>query len=208
MTTLYTIGHSTRSADEFRALLAAHGIERLVDIRKFPASRRFPHFNAQPLAEFLAQAGIEYRHEADLGGRRRGTADSPNGYWRNASFRAFADHMASEPFAAAIDRLVALAAERPTAILCAEAVPWRCHRWLVSDAVLARGVNVVHLLDAQHAEPHVLNPAARVDERGRLTYPAAETPDSRPAAASDHATRKLHQTRLAFDPHGRPDTED
>ncbi len=208
MTTVYTVGHSTRGADEFRELLASRGIERLVDIRKFPASRRFPHFNAQPLAKWLAGAGIEYRHEVALGGRRRGGPDSINAYWRNASFRAFADYMASDSFSEALDRLVALAAERPTAIMCAEAVPWRCHRWLVADALTARGAEVVHLLDAEHAEPHVLNPAARVDEHGRLTYPTVDTPNAGRAVGRVQPLDALHQTRLAFDPRDRHHTED
>ena len=130
-------------------------------------------FGAGPLASALAGQGIDYRHEVALGGRRRGTTDSPNGYWRNASFRAFADYMDTPEFAAALDRLVALAAEKKTAIMCAEAVPWRCHRWLISDALTTRGIEVVHLLDARHSQPHVLNPNARIDAQGKLTYPEA-----------------------------------
>jgi uncharacterized protein (DUF488 family) len=171
--TIFTVGHSTRSADEFGQVLAAHGIERLVDVRQFPGSRRYPHFGAGPLAASLAEQGIEYRHEVALGGRRRATADSPNGFWRNASFRAYADYMATPEFAAALDRMMALAAEKKTAIMCAEAVPWRCHRWLISDALAARGIEVVHLIDAHCNQPHVLNPNAQLDAHGKLTYPAA-----------------------------------
>jgi uncharacterized protein (DUF488 family) len=172
--TIYTIGHSTRGADDFRAILDAHGIKLLVDVRQFPGSRRYPHFSARALAESLSASGIQYEHAVELGGRRRPQADSPNTYWRNASFRAFADHMATPEFQAALARLSELGHQRSTAIMCAEAVPWRCHRWLISDALVSRGISVEHLLDADHSQPHVLNPAARRNEHGWLTYPGAE----------------------------------
>jgi uncharacterized protein (DUF488 family) len=172
MTTIYTVGHSTRGADEFRDLLARHGIELLVDVRQFPGSRRYPHFSSSALAASLAERGLGYLHAVDLGGRRKPQPDSPNEFWRNASFRAYADYMASAEFAAAVDRLLAAAVERRSAIMCAEAVPWRCHRWLVSDALVVRGASVVHILDAEQTRPHVLNPNARVDGQGRVTYPA------------------------------------
>ena len=209
MSTLFTVGHSTRTADAFLELLGAYQIGRLVDIRMFPASRRYPHFNAQALATALAAAGIDYRHEAALGGRRHGEANSTNAYWRNASFRAYADYMASDEFDAAIGRVIALAAERPTAIMCAEAVPWRCHRWLVSDALVARGIDVVHLLDTKHVESHVLNPAARIDPQGKLSYPVAadQTPSTRPAKRVP-STANDRQGRMAFDPPGSQHSED
>jgi uncharacterized protein (DUF488 family) len=143
----------------------------LVDVRQFPGSRRYPHFGSAPLAASLAAAGIEYRHEVDLGGRRRGLPDSSNGYWRNASFRAYADYLASPAFEAALARVLELAAHRAVAIMCSEAVPWRCHRWLISDVLVSRDIDVVHILDARNSQPHVLNPNARVDENGNLTYP-------------------------------------
>jgi uncharacterized protein (DUF488 family) len=173
MASVYTIGHSTRSANDFRELLKTAGVEVLVDVRQFPASRRFPHFSAALLKDSLNEAGIAYIHEADLGGRRRPQANSPNAYWKNASFRAFADHMSTPVFLAALERLMASASDRTTAIMCAEAVPWSCHRWLISDALVARGIDVVHLIDATTSKPHVLNPQARISPRGYLTYPSA-----------------------------------
>jgi uncharacterized protein (DUF488 family) len=172
MATIYTVGHSTRSADEFRELLRMYSIERLVDVRQFPGSRRFPHFGSQAMAAGLFEAGIEYAHEVDLGGRRRAGPDSPNTFWRNASFRSFADHMAGPEFRLALARVIDSAAQQKTALMCAEAVPWRCHRWLISDALAARDVNVVHIIDERHSQPHVLNPHARIDSQGQLTYPA------------------------------------
>jgi uncharacterized protein (DUF488 family) len=172
MVTIYTVGHSTRSSGEFRELLETHQIKRLVDVRQYPASRRHPHFAAKALAESLAAAGIEYAHEADLGGRRKPLCDSPNLFWRNDGFRGFADYMASPQFTAALERVIALGARQPLALACAEAVPWRCHRWLISDALAARGAEVMHIIDATHSQQHVLNPNARIDRAGTLTYPA------------------------------------
>jgi uncharacterized protein (DUF488 family) len=179
MTTLYTVGHSTRSAPEFREILQAHGIESLVDVRQFPGSRRYPHFGSAALAASLADAGIAYCHEVNLGGRRRSRPDSANLYWHNASFRGFADYMAGSQFGAALERLIERSGQRKTAIMCAEAVPWRCHRWLISDALVSRNIDVVHILDANHSQPHVLNPQAHVDARGTLTYPFALGNDAR-----------------------------
>src|SRR5262249_54431615 len=142
-------------------------------VRQFPGSRKFPHFGRVALEAILAEAGIGYRHEVDLGGRRRGAADSPNDFWRNASFRAYADYMATPEFTAALARLIDLAAERRTAIMCAEAVPWRCHRWLISDALVVRGLEVQHIMDAKHAQPHKLNPNAQLSHDGVLTYAVA-----------------------------------
>jgi len=170
--TVFTIGHSTRSAGELIAILAEAGIERLVDVRRFPASRRHPQFGRDALAAALAEAGIAYRHEPDLGGRRPPRPDSPNTAWRVAAFRGYADHMDSREFRAALERLLAGAAERPTAVMCAEAVPWRCHRRLIADALVARGIAVVHLLAPGRSDPHVLSPDARVLPDHRLVYPA------------------------------------
>ncbi|HTM56493.1 MAG TPA: DUF488 domain-containing protein [Pirellulales bacterium] len=175
MTTIHTIGHSTRSADEFIRLLTAAGIHQLVDVRQFPGSRKFPHFSASQLEADLGRAGIAYRHARDLGGRRRGAPDSKNAYWRNASFRAFADHMASDEFLRALEELVAGAKLQPTAIMCAEAVPWRCHRFLISDALVARGNKVVHIVGENSRQEHVLNPHASVSDSGVLTYPGEQS---------------------------------
>ena len=170
---LYTIGHSTRELDRFLALLKEHDIELLVDVRRFPGSRRHPHFGSESLRSSLEHEGIGYRHAPELGGRRNAAPDSPNGWWRNESFRAYADHLGSDAFREALTVLIEEARARPTAIMCAEAVPWRCHRNLISDAVVAAGTEVVHILDTGKTQGHVLNPAARVEPDGRVTYPAA-----------------------------------
>jgi uncharacterized protein (DUF488 family) len=172
---LYTIGHSTRGIGELLGLLAEHRIEALADVRRFPGSRRFPQFSREALAGSLAAAGIAYVHEPDLGGRRQPRPDSPHTAWRVAAFRGYADHMGSPPFAAALDRLLRLAARSRTVILCAEAVPWRCHRRLIADAATAAGAEVVHLLGPGHAARHQLDPKARIvaeppGSPGRLIY--------------------------------------
>ncbi len=169
---VFTLGHSTRGAAELIAMLHEAGVERLVDVRRFPASRRHPQFGREALDAALAEAGIEYLHAADLGGRRSPRPGSQNTAWRVAAFRGYADHMDSPEFQAALARLIAWAAERPTAILCAEAVPWRCHRRLIADALTARGIEVVNLLAPGRREPHALHPDARVLAGGRLVYPA------------------------------------
>ncbi len=171
---VFTLGHSTRAAAEVIGMLQEAGVERLVDVRRFPGSRRHPQFGRDALAAALAAAAIEYRHEPDLGGRRQPLPDSPNTAWRVAAFRGYADHMESAEFRAALERLIAGAAERPTAILCAEAVPWRCHRRLIADALVARGLEVVDLLEPGRREAHRLHPDARVLPGGRLVYPAPE----------------------------------
>lgn len=170
--TVWTIGHGTRSAEELVRLLTAHGVRLLADVRTVPRSRRNPQFNRETLPETLAAAGLAYRHLAGLGGLRRARADSVNTAWRNASFRGYADYMATAAFAAALEELLALARAAPTAVMCAETVPWRCHRSLIADALLVRGVEVRHILGAA-ADPHRLTPFARVED-GRLTYPAAQ----------------------------------
>jgi uncharacterized protein (DUF488 family) len=169
----FTIGHSTRTADELLALLRAARIETLVDVRRYPASRRFPQFGRDALERALRGAGIAYEHEPDLGGRREPIRDSPNTSWRAGPFRGYADHMATPLFAAALDRLLERAHTRRVAVMCAEASPSRCHRQLIADAVVARGMAVTHLLAPGESERHRLNAAARVDERGVLVYPAA-----------------------------------
>jgi uncharacterized protein (DUF488 family) len=168
--TIFTIGHSTRPIAEFLGLLARSRIARLVDIRAFPGSRRYPHFNRDALAGELPAGGIEYLHRPSLGGRRRLPPDSPPSAWRNDSFRAYAEYMRTPEFRAALDELIELAAAKRTVIMCSEAVPWRCHRTLVSDALIARGIRVEHILDAGVSE-HVLTRFAVVQD-GEVTYPA------------------------------------
>jgi uncharacterized protein (DUF488 family) len=169
---IYTIGHSTRELAEFLGLLAAHRVTQVVDVRRYPASRRHPQFAREALATALEQTGVRYQHEPDLGGRRTARRDSANTAWRSAAFRGYADYMETPEFEGALARLRELAQARPTAILCAEAVPWRCHRQLIADALAARGEEVGHILGAARVEPHCLSPHAQVLAGGRLRYPA------------------------------------
>jgi len=171
--TVYTVGHSTRSFEELVGLLRAHGVRRLVDVRTVPRSRRHPHFSREALVESLPAAGIEYRWLRELGGLRRPRPDSPNTGWRNESFRGFADHMQTAGFAAAVDELLALAQGDDLAIMCSEAVPWRCHRSLVGDALLVRGAKVLDIMSAGKATPHRLTPFARVAGT-EVTYPPTD----------------------------------
>lgn len=174
---LFTIGHSNQPLENFLRLLEAHGIRHLADIRRYPGSRRWPWFGRDALPSSLAERGIAYRHFAVLGGRRSPAKDSPNGAWRVPQFQAYADHMATPEFHAALDGLLALAAEAPTAVMCAEVLPWRCHRNVLSDAVLARGYPVFHILGNGSLKPHALPDFARVDrfaDPPRITYPKAE----------------------------------
>jgi uncharacterized protein (DUF488 family) len=170
MTVVYTIGHSTRPAEEFIRILRAFGIELLADIRTVPRSRKNPQYDQESLSALLANHNIGYVHLKELGGLRRAKKDSVNGAWENASFRGYADYMQTEEFARAVDELATTAAERTTAIMCAEAVPWRCHRSLVGDALLVRGVEVLDIMTEKSAKPHKLTPWARVDSL-QITYP-------------------------------------
>jgi len=169
MITVWTVGHSTRSAEEFMKILTAHGIEVLVDVRSFPGSKRYPHFNRAELAESLAKVGIEYKHEPRLGGRRRPRADSHNTAWRNASFRAYADYMETDEFKEGVEDLVELARDARVVVMCAEAVWWRCHRSLISDYLKAAGQIVIHLIDENKTEDHPFTSAATVVD-GQLSY--------------------------------------
>ena len=173
MPTIWTVGHSTRAWDDFVQLLRGAGIRRLVDIRRFAGSRRNPQYGSDAMAGALPRAGIEYVAMPALGGRRSPRADSPHTAWRNAGFRGYADYMDTPEYAAARDRLEALAREAPTAIMCAEAPWWRCHRGLVADDLKARGWEVLHLLAPGRAEPHPWTPAARI-VGGRLDYSAPD----------------------------------
>jgi uncharacterized protein (DUF488 family) len=168
---IYSIGHSTRSGTEFIDLLRAHQIAILADIRTIPGSRRNPQFNRAELSEALQRAGIKYTHLPRLGGLRKSIGpQSPNQAWRNASFRGYADYMQVEEFTAGLEELLKLASRGPLAMMCAEAVPWRCHRSLVSDALLARGICVQHITGRGHASPHEMTSFAAV-RAAKVTYP-------------------------------------
>ena len=173
--TLYTVGHSTRSLDDFVALLTNHGVRAVADVRRFPKSRKYPHFNDDALEQTLPRLGLRYAAFPALGGRRRTSADSINTGWRNDSFRGYADYMQTPAFGAGVEALMKFAAEAPAAIMCAEAVPWRCHRSLVADAMLERGWRVLDVVGDAPPKEHKLTPFARVDGL-RVTYPAAAPP--------------------------------
>ncbi len=166
---IWTVGHSTRSGEELVQILLAHKIEVLVDVRTFPGSRRYPQFNRDTLAESLRAAGIEYKHEGRLGGRRTPRPDSHNTAWRNAQFRGYADHMETEQFKNGVRELLELAANKRVAVMCAEAVWWRCHRSLIADYLKAEGHEVVHIIDEKKTEEHPFTSAARIID-GRLSY--------------------------------------
>ncbi len=168
--TLWTVGHSTRSLDDFIALLQAHGIRRLVDVRTIPRSRHNPQFNKDQLPESVKQARIQYVPMPARGGLRHACRDSVNGAWRNASFRGYADYMQTAEFEVALKELIRLARSRRTAIMCAEAVPWRCHRSLIADAVLVRGLEVEEITSETATRPHTLTPWACVVGK-HITYP-------------------------------------
>jgi uncharacterized protein (DUF488 family) len=174
--TIYTVGHSTRTKEELLALLEEAGVRLVADVRAFPSSRRNPQFNRAALAEWLPPAGIEYRHLPGLGGRRAPVPWSPNGGWRESAFQGYADHMASEEFGTALAELEAAAGQRPAAIMCAEAVWWRCHRRLIADALALRGWRVEHLGIGEARAGHELPSFAVADPaRGTVTYPPAQT---------------------------------
>ncbi|MDN5864055.1 MAG: DUF488 domain-containing protein [Gammaproteobacteria bacterium] len=170
--TLYTVGHSNRTIEEFFALLQAHGIERLVDVRTIPKSRHNPQFNRDTLPGSLSAHGIGYEHRKGLGGLRHTTKDSPNQGWRNASFRGYADYMQTDEFAGEIEALAELARSERIAIMCAEAVPWRCHRSLIGDAMRVRGFKVLDIMNEKTEREHKLTRFAQV-EGTRITYPFA-----------------------------------
>lgn len=172
--TIFTVGHSTHPIDEFLGLLQAHGVNKLIDVRTVPKSRHNPQFNEDSLAASVRASGITYRRMASLGGLRRTSKDSPNGAWRNASFRGYADYMQTEEFAAAVGELLERGRSSDAAIMCAEAVPWRCHRSLIGDSLLVRNVAVLDIMTVASAKPHTLTSFARV-EGGRLWYPPSVT---------------------------------
>jgi uncharacterized protein (DUF488 family) len=188
---IWTIGHSTRTIDEFISLLKANEINLLADVRTWPGSKRYPHFNKDALATSLSEQGIRYEHFPELGGKRKSKPDSRNTAWRNASFRGYADYMETEQFQNGIERLLNIAGQGAAtwavaekrydgseavtpcaiAIMCAEAVWWRCHRSLIADCLKARGVEVLHVLGANKVDPHPYTPAARI-VNGELSYAA------------------------------------
>jgi uncharacterized protein (DUF488 family) len=170
MATVYTVGHSTRTLADFVSMLRAHGVAGVADVRRFPGSRRLPHFNAESLARALPELGMTYLPCPLLGGRRKPDPASANTAWRNPSFRAYADYMQTPPFLEGLERLMDAAAKTPLAMMCSEAVPWRCHRSLIADALVVRGWAVLDVMSPTKATPHKLTPFARVDGT-RLTYP-------------------------------------
>lgn len=167
---ILTVGHSNRAIEDFLELLAAHHVELIADVRKLPGSRMYPHFNSEELAPSLRAVSIEYLHVPGLGGRRKGVSDSPNDAWRNASFRAFADYMQTPQFVVELTQLLSLGQKR-IALMCSEAVPWRCHRSLIADALVVRGIAVEHIMTAKSRNRHELRDWARVQGE-QITYPA------------------------------------
>ena len=173
--TIFTVGHSTRSLDELVAILRSFDIRAVADVRLIPKSRRYPHFNDEFLARALPERGIAYLPFRSLGGRRRPRKDSPNLGWRNESFRGYADFMQTSAFESALQELISAASERATTTMCAEAVPWRCHRSLISDALLVRGWRVMDVMNEGKAAPHKLPDFAHV-EGTVVTYPGEAPP--------------------------------
>lgn len=169
--TVWTIGHSTHSLEAFLGILRAHAMEALADVRLLPGSRRYPHFNREVLDAALQKVAIEYTHLPGLGGRRKPKPNSPNTAWRNASFRGYADHMESQEFLRGLEALQQLAHRKRTAVMCAEAVWWQCHRSLISDWLKAHGVEVLHILSENKVEPHPYTSAAQIIG-GQLSYRA------------------------------------
>ena len=168
--TIFTVGHSTRSVEDVVAMLREHEVTTLVDIRSIPRSRFNPQFNKDSVPDDLAQSGIDYVYMADLGGMRKQRKESANSGWRNASFRGYADYMGTEEFTRALNLLIDLAQKSKTAIMCAEAVPWRCHRSLVGDALSVRGIEVIDIMGLGKVKLHRPTPFVRV-ENDTLTYP-------------------------------------
>ena len=167
---IFTIGHSTRSMDEFMELLTAHGVKEIVDVRSIPMSRHNPQFNTDTLGQYLKQRHTHYKHLKKLGGLRHAKEDSTNLGWRNTSFRGFADYMSTQKFSEGLEALMKIAASRTTAIMCAEAVPWRCHRSLIADALIKKGWNVRDIMSRTSFTKHKITSFLRI-KRGRLVYP-------------------------------------
>jgi uncharacterized protein YeaO (DUF488 family) len=200
---IFTIGHSNRPIGEFIKLLQVHGVKQVIDIRTIPKSRHNPQFNSDALADSLRAAKIRYVHLKDLGGLRHARKDSINLGWRNASFRGFADYMQTPEFSAALDRAIELATFHPSALMCAEAVPWRCHRSLVADALLVRGMRVLHITSASAPKPHSITPFARI--RGTSITYTAELPNGGPVPMTKIETDDEVRIRIqrAYDKPGK-----
>jgi uncharacterized protein (DUF488 family) len=169
---VFTIGHSTRTVEDFIRLLKAHGVQRVIDVRTIPRSRHNSQFNRDQLSPALHRARMHYTHMPGLGGLRRPRRDSPNIGWRNASFRGYSDYMQTSTFRENLDRCIELAKRERVVLMCAEAVPWRCHRSLIADALLVKGIEASEITSGVRARPHSLTPWARVTGT-RVTYPAA-----------------------------------
>jgi uncharacterized protein (DUF488 family) len=174
MVVVFTIGHSTRTIADFIRLVKAHGVQRVIDVRTIPKSRHNPQFNRERLSPALHRARLHYRHLPGLGGRRHARRDSTNTGWRNAGFRGYADYMQTPMFRESLERCIELAKREPVVLMCAEAVPWRCHRSLIADALLVRGIRVCEITSGVRSRPHALTPWARV-EGVQVTYPAEDT---------------------------------
>jgi uncharacterized protein (DUF488 family) len=172
---IWTVGHSNHPLEKFLEILKAHGVGRVIDVRRVPASRKWPHFNADALSRSLPAAGIRYAGLPEMGGRRKALPDSPHTAWRVEAFRGYADFMDTPEFALGLGCVVELARERRSALMCAEAVPWRCHRSLIADALLARGWEVFEILSEKEARPRKLPPFARL-EGDRVIYDVGELP--------------------------------
>ena len=176
---IWTVGHSTRTIQEFIDILRQYQIEIVVDVRRFPGSRRFPHFNKTAMHDALVTAGIRYEDLVELGGRRPARPDSHNVAWRNASFRGYADYMETQPFRNGVDRLLEIARTGRTVIMCSEAVWWRCHRSMIADSLKAMDVHVFHILGMKKVQEHPYTSAARLVD-GRLSYEACAGVEARP----------------------------
>ena len=181
--TIFTIGHSTHSIEEFMTIVKAHGIELIIDVRTIPKSRHNPQYNSDTLAAALYANAIGYEHLPGLGGLRHAKKDSINTAWENASFRGFADYMQTEDFERSLKTLIERAGKRPTAIMCAEAVPWRCHRSLIADALLVRGIAVMDIMSKTSVKAHTMTPWAQVTGTS-ITYSATPSISSRKKPSS------------------------
>ena len=175
MSSISTVGHSSHPIEELLEILRAHRVERVLDVRRFPASCKWPHFDAVSLARSLSAAGLDYLGLPELGGRRKARSDSPHTAWRVEAFRGYADFMDTPEFAAGLEKVMALSREKPSTLLCAEALPWRCHRSLIADALMARGFQVLEILSASEAKPRRFPTFARVDGE-RVIYDGGELP--------------------------------
>jgi len=197
-----TVGHSTRDLDTFVRLLQAHGVTRIVDVRTIPKSRHNPQFNKETLPTALQSAGIAYQHVNALGGLRHPLPNSPNSAWRNASFRGFADYMQTPAFDEGLRKLITMAEEDRIALMCAEAVPWRCHRSLIADALVARGIHVEHILGDARSQPHTMTPFARVQKK-HVIYPGEEAATTTASSTATSQSRGSKQQRGGHRPRRR-----